>query len=108
MKRAVVISQRAANEIQEAHDWWAERRSALQAARWYDGLLDAIEGLRESSGQHSVVANAADFPFEVRELLFGLGRRPTHRALYTIRPDSIYVLTLRHVSQGPVGLDDLL
>lgn len=108
MRLAVVISQRAAEEIQAAHDWWAEHRSAAQAARWYDGLLTALEGLSANAVRHSKASNSSDFPFEVRELLYGLGRRPSHRALFTIRPDAVYVLTLRHVSQAEVGLDDLL
>lgn len=43
--RAPVLSHRAEGDVQQAHDWWAEHRSAEQAARWYEGLMRAIHQL---------------------------------------------------------------
>lgn len=47
------------------------------------------------------------FPFEVRQLNFGLGRKATHRAVFTVRPDMILVLRVRHLAQNELTLDDL-
>lgn len=103
----VVISDRAEAEINAAHAWWAENRSAAQADRWYDGILSAICRL-ELDGARRPLAHENDrFPFEVRQLNFGLGRRPSHRVLFTIRPDCVYVLAVVHVSQDAIGLDDI-
>ena len=47
------------------------------------------------------------FPFEVRQMTYGLGSRPTHRALFVIRPDMVYVIAIRHLAQRAVSPDDL-
>jgi plasmid stabilization system protein ParE len=44
--RRVIITGPAKRDIQEAHDWWAEHRSAEQAGRWYVGIRAAILSLR--------------------------------------------------------------
>jgi hypothetical protein len=48
------------------------------------------------------------FSHEIRELHFGLGSHPTHRALFTIRPDIVVVLTIRHVAQADLSGDENL
>jgi plasmid stabilization system protein ParE len=108
MKVPVIISDRAANDIQHAYGCWAENRSAEQAARWYSGIIERIYGLADTSGRHPLAPEAAGLPFEAREMLFGLGRRPTHRVLFTAEPHAIYVLTIRHVSQGDTDPSELL
>jgi plasmid stabilization system protein ParE len=107
MDKPVVISDRAAEEIQAAYDWWAEYRSLEQAVRWYNGILDHIEGLALNPIRCAKANESSRFPFEVRESHFGLGRRASHRILFTIRPECIYIMAVRHVSQAPLGPDDL-
>jgi hypothetical protein len=46
-------------------------------------------------------------PIEIRELAYGLGRKPTHRALFAIRPDAVIVYAIRHTAQADVTPDDL-
>lgn len=46
-------------------------------------------------------------PEDVRELLFGLGRRPTHRALFVVRSELVYVFAIRHVAQEPLDPESL-
>ena len=91
MKLPVVISPRADDEIQANHDWWAEHRSAAQAGRWYDRLSKVLSELSDSFGIRPIAPESSSQPFEVRELLFGLGRRPSHRVLFTIRADCVYI-----------------
>jgi plasmid stabilization system protein ParE len=108
VKRFPVVSSAKANaEVLAAVTWWAEHRSAEQAKRWLRGILRAIEGLSANPTQHPVAAESDNLPFEVRELFFGLGRRPSHRVLFRIRADCILILSVRHVSQEPLGPDDL-
>lgn len=45
MTYTVVISERAAVDIEEAATWWAHERSIEQASRWYAKAYKAIEGL---------------------------------------------------------------
>ena len=40
-----------------------------------------------------------DLFFEIREMLFGVGRRKTHRAVFRIRKDRVVVYAIRHLAQ---------
>lgn len=97
--RQVVVSDRARAELLEACQWWAQHRSAEQAGRWYEGFLRALEGLALTANSCPLADENGVWPFEVRQRNYGLGRRPTHRAIFTIRPDMIYVLRIQSLSQ---------
>jgi len=107
MSRRVVITQQAEREMQSAFDWWAEHRSKLQADRWYAGLAKAIANLSENAERHGQSRERDRFAYEIRDLLFGSGRRPTHRAVFTIRGEEVVVLTVRHVAQPDLSPDDI-
>ena len=107
MSYPVIVDPRAYQQLEEAYKWWAENRSAEQAARWYNGFSARIFALRDNPEQFPLAAEDHAFPNEVRELHYGLGSRPTHRALFTTRPDMVYVFCIRHVAQKPVTPDDL-
>ena len=94
--REVLLTQRAQEELDEAHHWWAENRSAEQANRWYLGFLEAMLTLEHVPFRWPFAPENDYFPYEVRQLNFGLGSRPTHRALYTVRPDVVVILRVRH------------
>lgn len=99
MSVPVLIQPRAKQDLLAAAAWWAEHRSPEQAARWYDGFLAAIESLSENPARHPLARENGKFPYELRELHYGLGRRPTHRAVFTIRSEAVVVLTVRHTAQ---------
>ena len=107
MTYTVVISERTAQEIEGATAWWARERSAEQAVRWYQGIRGAIAGLATSPERCPLAAESAAFPFEIRELHYGLGRRPTHRAVFRITDEQVLVLTVRHVAQDQLRPEDL-
>jgi hypothetical protein len=69
--------------------------------------LKAIESLALDPERCSLSIENEGMPFETRQLLFGLSRRPTHRVLFTIRPECVYVLAVLHVAQDLIGPDDL-
>jgi len=77
------------------------------ASRWYFDIIDAIEEIGQQPTRYALSANSDRFPVEIREMLYRPGRRPTRRVHFTIRPDSIYVLAVRHVSQDAFSPDDL-
>jgi plasmid stabilization system protein ParE len=107
MTRRVVLTSRARRELEDAVDWWAEHRSREQAARWYAGFSDAITSLGENAERCPLAREDGLFPYEIRELHHGLGSRPSHRAVFTIRPDMVLVLTIRHAAQADVIEVDL-
>jgi plasmid stabilization system protein ParE len=101
----VLISSRAQQEAQATHDWWAKHRSAQQAARWYDEFLKAALSLDQDPDGWAVAAENDRFPYEIRQLNFGIGRKPTHRLVYTIRVNEVVVLRVRHLAQADIDSD---
>jgi plasmid stabilization system protein ParE len=107
MSYRIVFTQRAERELEQATDWWAQHRSVIQAARWYEGFSDAIASLTDQPQRCPLAPENGLFPYEVRELHYGLGSHPSHRAVFTIRPDLVLVLTIRHGAQAELAADDL-
>jgi plasmid stabilization system protein ParE len=103
----VVITAPAARDLQEQHDWWAANRSELQAARWYRGLSKAIKSLRSHPTRFALARESKRWPFEVRQLTFGLGRRPTHRAVFRIEGNDVLVLRARHLAQAKLDIGEI-
>jgi plasmid stabilization system protein ParE len=103
----VIISRPAERDIEAQHDWWAENRSAEQAARWHIAYLRAILDLKNHPERRPLASENGSWPFDVRQLKFGLGRRATHRAIYRIVGDQVVVLRSRHLAQNALRLDDI-
>jgi plasmid stabilization system protein ParE len=107
MKRVVGLTDRALLEMEAAHDWWAENRSPLQAAKWYNAFADAIESLESHSERCPLSPENGLFPFEIRDYRFGVGRRKTHRAVFTIRPDMVLIVAVKHLAQQYLSPGDI-
>jgi len=107
MSRPVILQPEAEDQLVASARWWADQRSAEQAHRWYAGFLETIETLADNPERCPLARENAAFPYELRELHYGLGSRPTHRALFTIRPDAVVVLSVRHATQRDVTPEDL-
>jgi plasmid stabilization system protein ParE len=104
----VVISTQATVELQAAAEWWAENREPDQAARWFVGFDAKIRGLANAPHSWAVADENDEFPYEIRQLNFGLSSRPTHRAVFTIvEPDVVLVLTIRHTAQDRIAPGDI-
>jgi plasmid stabilization system protein ParE len=103
----VIITQRAERDLRDAAHWWAENRSAEQAARWLDGFNSRLQTLAKQPSRCPLAAESAQFSFELRELHYGLGRRPTHRAVFTVAEDFVLVLAVRHAAQDHLRPDEL-
>jgi plasmid stabilization system protein ParE len=103
----VRLTAKAERQFKEAARWWSAHRSHEQAARWYDGFLAAIQSLSRNPERCPLARENAAVPIEIRELSYGLGRRPTHRAIFAIRPDRVVVYSIRHHAQADLTADDL-
>jgi plasmid stabilization system protein ParE len=104
----VTILPRAKLQLVEQCCWWSEHRSAEQAFRWLDGFEAALGSLADSPDRYAVARESDQFDIAIRELHFGLGSRPTHRAVFGIRGDEVIVYAVRHLAQRDLGPDDLL
>ncbi len=103
----VEVTYPARQDMQEQHDWWAENRSAEQAARWYADFFRTLLDLEANPERYPRASEDGLWPFIVRQLNFGLGRKPTHRAVFTVRDSVVYVLRVRHLAQSELTADDL-
>jgi len=106
MTYKVIITLRAEQEAQANRDWWAANRSAEQAARWYEEFISAVLSLEHEPNRFTLAPESGRFPHEVRQLNFGISRRPTHRILYVIRTDDVVILRVRHLAQDELSITD--
>src|SRR5690606_30690198 len=104
---AVHISDLAEDDIDSAYRWWRDNRSIAQAAKWLDQIHDAIETLSVMPYRCPRCEEADLHEVGVRQLLFGIGRRATHRILFVVIEDEITILRVRHVAQHALRLDEL-
>jgi plasmid stabilization system protein ParE len=102
----VILTARAQDELKGSHDWWAQHRSRRQADQWYAGFVRAMLLLEENPDRCPLAPESDLFPDEVRQLFYGLSGKPTHRAIYTIRPDTVVILRVRHLAQKPLSEPD--
>ncbi|MFN0021051.1 MAG: type II toxin-antitoxin system RelE/ParE family toxin [Pirellulaceae bacterium] len=107
MNRVVGITDQARNQLEAAFCWWKENRSEAQAVKWYNQFVEAIGTITNSPEKYPLSLENNSFPYEIRELRFGVGRRKTHRAVFTIRPEMVLVIAVRHLAQQPISLDDV-
>ena len=107
MKYQIEMLPRAIAELRSIVLWWSDHHSTEQAARWLIGMEAAIAGLSNHPEQHPSAFEADSFPFEVRELHYGVKRRKTHRVLFAIRDDIVRVYSIRHLAQDILNADDL-
>lgn len=108
MNYEVVLSDRAARELTAATAWYVRRSQSDEIGRrWHEGFVELIEGLCTAPERHSLAHESDQFPFEVREVHYGSGRRKTHRAVFHITDQRVDVLTIRHFSQRDLTPEDL-
>ena len=103
----VIITGPATRDIKRPYDWWKQNRSAEQADRWYKGIHVKIKSLHHSPQRYALAAESDLLADGIRELLFGLGRHPTHRIVFAIEGETVVVFRVRHTSQDALASDDL-
>jgi plasmid stabilization system protein ParE len=102
----LLVSEPAENDIEAAYRWWRENRSADQAARWYVGIRKVIAELCSAADRHPQAPEHDLHPIGLRQALFGLGSRATHRIVYTVDDDLVTVVRVRHASQDALTSDE--
>jgi plasmid stabilization system protein ParE len=100
MSRRVILTDVAEGELESAYRWYAEH-SPESAERWYNDFIDQLNSLANDPERFPLAPESGHFVAQVRQLLFGR-RRKTHRALFTIRADTVVVVRIRHVAQAPL------
>jgi plasmid stabilization system protein ParE len=95
MTYQVVVQPSAQAEMEAAYEWTAER-APMSAARWYNGLIDALRSLADNPERCPLAPENECFPEEIRNLIYSK-RRNAYRIIFTIRSDMVHVL---HVRRG--------
>ena len=107
MKREVVLTATAQQQMNAAADWYAEENLNI-AVNWFNGLIARLNLLSDNAEQYDVARESEYLPIELRQMLYGSGKRITHRILFIIREQKIVVYQIRHVAMQDITVEDLL
>ena len=106
MNYPVLFVQRAEQNILAALTWY-QKNAPDVSARWHKSLNSTLRRLRENPDRFPLAHETETFPYRLREVLFGAGRRKTHRILFVVRPNAVVIYAIRHVAQNDFDpLDD--
>jgi plasmid stabilization system protein ParE len=97
MTYRVHIQPSAEADLENAYQWIA-RDAPLAAARWYKGLVEALDTLHVFPERCPLAPEDRAFPETIRQLLYGR-RRQRYRILFTIEADRVEILHIRHGSR---------
>jgi plasmid stabilization system protein ParE len=103
----LIVTSEARSDIDRNADWWAEHHSIEQSIAWTKAIYQQLESLRHSPESHTLSLENDVFDFEIREKLVGFGSRPRFRAVFAIKQDKVYVLTVRAAEQDRLSPDDV-
>lgn len=105
----VELAPRAFQDLNELTNHIKTFGSPERAAKWLDGILEAIGSLRRLAARCPIAAESADLGFEVRVLLYGRRYRgykvyfATHDVSKTVR-----VFHVRHWARRLLATRELL
>ena len=66
-----------------------------------------MNSLDDNPLQYALARESEFLPVELRQMLYGSGKRTTHRILFVIREQTIVNYQIRHVGMRDVTADDL-
>ncbi len=75
---------------------WLKERSPQGAETWVNGIIQAVESLRENPGSQALALEGQRFGREIYQLLHGKRPRGKYRILYVIEGQEVLILTIRH------------
>jgi plasmid stabilization system protein ParE len=101
----VRLTARAERDAVEALEYLPQR-SPTAAARWYAGLLAAVQSLAALPQRCGLAPEADNLGIELRQLLFGK-RRGVYRILFMVVGDTVHVLPIRHAARESLKRGDL-
>lgn len=94
MKYRVEIAPEAVPEAEQDYLWIREH-SPVSAAKWFNGLVEAVESLENQPTRCALAPENDAFEEEIRQLLYGK-RGGVYRVLFSIAGGTVRVLHIRH------------
>lgn len=98
MNYEVVLTDEADRNVRSILAWYVDRTESA-ASRWYHEYTTAVAALSNEPTRYGLARENEKFPIELRQFVFGCGRRKTHRIIYAVRPDRVVIYAVRHVAQ---------
>ena len=98
----VFLLPQAEADIEANASWWATHDSVNQATHWFDTVHAQLKLLTISPESNGLSAENDEFPYEIRDKLVRVGPRPSYRAIFTIKENCVYVLTVQRSTQEVV------
>ena len=93
-------SAQAKQDAREILAWLRAQGAGENALRWFRGMHKAMASLSEFPARCALAPESKEFPFEVRQLLYGSARH-RYRILFTIEGDVVTILHIRHGRRKP-------
>lgn len=92
-------SPQADSDLDGILEWLLSQQAGDTSLRWFQKLKEAVATLSELPQRCPLAPENKEFPFEVRQLLYG--RKPhIYRVLFTIEADTVVILHIRHGRRG--------
>ena len=88
MRNRVLFTGRAEDQLVAAMDWYFQQDRAT-AMRWKAGIRSLVRRLPKIAPKSELAPESDQFPVKMHQVLFGLGRKKTHRIVFVIRPEAI-------------------
>jgi plasmid stabilization system protein ParE len=107
MRYTIIVAPLAEQDLRRNADWWAENHSHTQAERWFENAFKQLNSLKTMPERCPLSAENGLVPFEIRDFLFGLGHKPSYRAIITIEDEKVYVLRVVRGEQDALEELDL-
>ena len=98
----VESTDRAKQDLDAILEWLLAEEAGEAGLRWFQRMREAIFSLSEYPRRCALAPENAEFPFEVRQLVFGT-KPHQYRILFTIEEDAVIVLHVRHGRRRRVG-----
>ena len=103
-------SPRFLRQVDAEFEWRERHVSATSADRWYDAVNAALDELADPAAfpeGYSLCREAATLGEPLRQKMFGVGRRPTHRLIFRVTAEAVEVLAVRDLRRRDVTARDL-
>ncbi|MCA8991742.1 MAG: type II toxin-antitoxin system RelE/ParE family toxin [Planctomycetaceae bacterium] len=99
MTYRVQLTERAKRDVERNAQWWAQHYSVSQAIEWFDTIHVQLQQLANFPESHAASPESSEFPYVIRNKFVGLGQKPSYRAVFTVREDVVYVLSVQRFAQ---------
>ncbi len=103
------ITRQAISDIDANKSWWERHRSVGQADEWEDAVLEQIGTLtmHAFTCPPSREDGRTGIAYPLKDKRLGLKNAYTHRAVFTIKDETVYVLAVRSCRQRDLQAADL-